>query len=257
MMNYLKSEWYRVIHGSELYRMTGILCAVVLAMNVLLYAMTFTDDMFPYATVRFSLSNLMYTLTALFVLGSVLAAMLYADDRKNGTMKNAIVHGCSRTSLFIGKCIVSLAAGFICMVVVLAVYIGSAALLLEGPAVEPSVDLLVAIVAALPSTAAIVVLAVALDGFFSKTTSAVVAFVAIVFVIPQAIAIVGMRYEPIAELASWLPSVLHGYNVGVFPLDFAKPWEQAFGWAKCMIVGFGWLAVFAGIGLWRARRIEL
>ena len=66
-----------------------------------------------------------------------------------------------------------------------------------------------------------------------------------------------MRYEPIAELASWLPSVLHGYNVGVFPLDFAKPWEQAFGWAKCMIVGFGWLAVFAGIGLWRARRIEL
>lgn len=257
MMNYLKSEWYRVVHGKELYLMCGILSAVVLAANVILYAMTFVEDGFPYASVRFSLSNLLYMMTVLFALGGVLVAVLYADDRKNGTMKNAIVHGCSRTSLFIGKSLVSVAAGLVCMAVVLVVYIGSAALLLEGPAAEPSIELVMAVVAALPSVVAIVVLAVALDGFFSKTTTAVVAFVVIVFVIPQALALIGLRYEPVAELASWFPAVLFGNDVGVWPLDFTMPWNQLFGWLKCMLVGFGWLAVFAVAGLWRARKVEL
>ena len=139
----------------------------------------------------------------------------------------------------------------------LVVYIGSAALLLEGPAAEPAVELLMAVVAALPSVVAIVVLAVALDGFFSKTTTAIVAFVVIVFAIPQVLALIGLRYEPIAELASWFPAVLFGNDVGVWPLDFTMPWEQLLGWAKCMVVGFGWLAVFAVAGLWRARRVEL
>ena len=140
MLNYMKSEWYRIVHGKELYLITGILSAVVLAANVILYAMTFVEDAFPYASVRFSLSNLLYMMTMLFALGGVLVAVLYADDRKNGTMKNAIVHGCSRTSLFIGKSLISVAAGLICMAAVLVVYIGSAALLLEGPAAEPAVE---------------------------------------------------------------------------------------------------------------------
>ena len=257
MLNYLKSEWFRIVNGRELYLVTGILCAVVLAANVLLYAMTLVDDAFPYATVRFSLSNLLYGLTMLFALGGLLVAVLYADDRKNGTMKNAIAHGKSRASLFLGKSIISVVVGIMIMAVVLVVYIGSAALLLEGPVAEPAGELLVSVVAALPSVIAIVVLAVALDGFFPKTTTAIVAFIVIVFLIPQLLALVGLRYEPIAELASWLPTVLFGNDVGVWPLDFTMPWDQVFGWVKCMIVGFGWLAVAAVVGLWKSRKVEL
>ena len=36
MLNYLRSEWYRILHGREIYLFTGVLCAIVLAANVLL-----------------------------------------------------------------------------------------------------------------------------------------------------------------------------------------------------------------------------
>lgn len=131
MLNYVKSEWYRIVHGRELYLFTGALCAIVLAGNVLLWVMSTTPD-FPYATVRFSMSNLISMLTLLFFMAGLLVWVLFADDRKDGTFKNAIVHGCSRRDLFVGKCLVATALGLCVMAVVLAVYVGSAVLLLEG-----------------------------------------------------------------------------------------------------------------------------
>ncbi len=67
MLNYMKSELYRIVRGRELYLFTGMLCAIVLAANVMLWAMASAPD-FPYATVRFSLSNLISMLPSLFLL---------------------------------------------------------------------------------------------------------------------------------------------------------------------------------------------
>ena len=57
MLNYLRSEWCRILHGREIYLFTGVLCAIVLAANVILWAMADVPN-FRYSTVRFSLSNL-------------------------------------------------------------------------------------------------------------------------------------------------------------------------------------------------------
>ena len=84
MLNYTKSELYRIVHGRELYLFTGVLCAIVLLSSVLLWAMASTPD-FPYATVRFSLSNLISMLPSLFLLAGLLVWVLFADDRKDGT----------------------------------------------------------------------------------------------------------------------------------------------------------------------------
>ncbi len=257
MMNYLKSEWYRIVRGKEIYILTGVLCAIVLAANLLMYAMTFVEDGFPYATVRFSLSNLLGMLPLLFVLAGVLVAMLYADDRETGVFKNALACGYSRTILFAGKCIVSFAVGLLCMAVVLVVYIGSAVLLLEGPAAEPVALLLTAIAAALPSTAAIVVLVVGLYGFFPKTDVAIVVFAAIVFVVPPVLSVLGLKFELVAEFAQWVPGVIFGNEVSEVFTGGTLPWDKPFGWARCLLSGFLWLILFAATGLWRARRVEL
>ena len=44
MLNYTKSELYRIVHGRELYLFTGVLCAIVLLSSVLLWAMASTPD---------------------------------------------------------------------------------------------------------------------------------------------------------------------------------------------------------------------
>ena len=162
MLNYTKSELYRIVHGRELYLFTGVLCAIVLLSSVLLWAMASTPD-FPYATVRFSLSNLISMLPSLFLLAGLLVWVLFADDRKDGTFKNAVADGCSRRDLFVGKCLVSTGLGLASMMVILAVYVGSAVLLLEGPADAVPI-LLKGVAAALPFTVACVVLGAARGG---------------------------------------------------------------------------------------------
>ena len=181
MLNYTKSELYRIVHGRELYLFTGVLCAIVLLSSVLLWAMASTPD-FPYATVRFSLSNLISMLPSLFLLAGLLVWVLFADDRKDGTFKNAVADGCSRRDLFVGKCLVSTGLGLASMMVILAVYVGSAVLLLEGPADAVPI-LLKGVAAALPFTVACVVLGVAVCSVLPKTSAAFLVWLAIVAIV--------------------------------------------------------------------------
>ena len=200
MLNYMKSELYRIVHGRELYLFTGVPCAIVLASSVLLWAMASTPD-FPYATVRFSLSNLISMLPSLFLLAGLLVWVLFADDRKDGTFKNAVADGCSRRDLFVGKCLVSTGLGLASMTVILAVYVGSAVLLLEGPADAVPI-LLKGVAAALPFTVACVVLGVAVCSVLPKTSAAFLVWLAIVAIVPSALHAVGMVVEPVGAHAS-------------------------------------------------------
>ena len=257
MLNYMKSEWYRIVRGKELYLLTGILCAVVLAANVLLWAMSHTPD-FPYSTVWFSLSNLISSLGMVFMMAGLLVWLLFGDDRKDGTFKNAIAQGLARRDLFIGKCLVSLAFGLMSMVAVLVVYIGSAVLLLGGPAAEPVTFLLKGVAAALPFTAASVILAVAVCATLSKPTEAFLVWIAVVFLVPMALNMVGRLVEPVAALANWLPANFFANEV-VINMGGAAVflWDTPEGLAKCLIAGLAGIAVFAAVGLWRAQKTEL
>lgn len=256
MLNYMKSEWYRIVHGRELYLFTGALCAIVLAGNVLLWAMSSTPD-FPYATVRFSMSNLISMLTLLFFMAGLLVWVLFADDRKDGTFKNAIVHGCSRRDLFVGKCLVATTLGLGAMAVVLAVYVGSAVLLLEGPA-EAVFILLKGVAAALPFTVACIVLGVAVCSALPKTITAFLVWLAIVSIVPGVLGVIGMGVEPVARLASWLPANFFASEVAINQSGLAQfLWDTPAGLAKCLIAGFSGIAVFGVVGLWRASKAEL
>ena len=96
MLNYTKSELYRIVHGRELYLFTGVLCAIVLLSSVLLWAMASTPD-FPYATVRFSLSNLISMLPSLFLLAGLLVWVTKTSaDALEKTIKPALRSPSSR-----------------------------------------------------------------------------------------------------------------------------------------------------------------
>lgn len=256
MLNYMKSEWYRIVRGRGLYLFVGTLCAIVLAGNVLLRAMAATPD-FPYATVRFSMSNLISMLGLLFFMAGLLVWVLFADDRKDGTLKNAIAHGCSRRDLFLGKCIVATALGFASLAVVLAVYIGSAVLLLEG-STEAAAILLKGVAAALPFTVACIVLGVAVCSALPKTVTAFLVWLAVVSIVPAVLNVIGLGVEPVGRLASWLPSIFFSNEVAINQSGLAQfLWDTPEGLAKCLIAGFAGIAVFGAVGLWRAGKAEL
>ena len=118
MLNYARSEWYRITRGCEFYAFTGVLCGLGLAANLLLFGVGSSDPDFPYATVRFSLSNVICAPSLSFFVAGLLVWNLFSDEGKDGTFKNAVSHGLSRRDLFLGKCLVSTALGLICLAAV-------------------------------------------------------------------------------------------------------------------------------------------
>ena len=257
MLNYMKSEWYRIVHGYEVYVFTGVLCAIVLAANVLLYGFGATDPYFPYNTVRFSMSNLISTLSMLFIVAGLLTWVLFADDGKDGTFKNAVAAGCTRRDLFVGKILVAVVVGFASMAIILAVYIGSAMLLLEGSA-EAVVILLKGVASALPFVVACVVLGVAVCATLPKTVTAFLIWMTVILVVPSALNMLGMAFEPAASLASWLPANFFSSEVFINQSGAAEfLWDTPAGLAKCLIAGFAGIAIFGAVGLWRASKTEL
>ncbi|WP_232050954.1 ABC transporter permease subunit [Arabiibacter massiliensis] len=257
MLNYMKGEWYRIMRGKEVYLVAGILSLLAIAANALEFAMTFVDPDFPYATVRFNLGIVTSSLSSLFLIAGMLVWFLYAEDRKNGTLKNALSYGCSRAAVFAGRCIVSSLAGLVCLAVVLVAYVGSAVLLLEGPALPPVVDLLAGVAAALPSTLAAVALMAAVLAHCKSTSSALVVWVVVLFVIPYTLRMVGLLVEPVAAVAGWLPPNFFATEAVVSMSGSSLLWNEPAGLAKCLIAGFVGLAAFSAVGVWRARKIEL
>ena len=257
MINYIRSEFYRILHTKEIYLFNLFLTAGVLALNGGIHVAAATLPNIRYAKVQFVLSFLTGSMDFLFVAGAVMAVLLFSGERRNGVMKNAVAYGMSRSSLFFGKCIVSFVMAFFSMVLLTAVYIVSAVLLLEGPA-QPYVELMLEGIAAnLPFAAAAVILAVAFIQFFEKELIAGLAWVAVIYLIPSICYSTGFQFETMARIAAWMPRnyLLTGVTAGMSGYECL--WSEPEGALKCVIAGVIGIVVFLILGALINRRKEI
>ncbi len=258
MRNYINSEWYRVTHTPTIYVFTGVLAGLTLLFNLLLCFLDKVDPTFPYGTVAFSLSNLVWMMTMLFYMGMILVYLIFADDKKNGSLKNSIAFGISRTEIFLGKCVVSTLISLISLAVILAVYLGSAVLLLE-PGVEPhAVKItLQGVACVIPMAVASEVLGIAFCNFCQKEVVAGIDWYVVMVAIPQICFTIGLKFEPWAKIAAWMPNNYLSKEIMVNMSGWSCLWQTPEGVAKCLISGFIGLIVFLAFGLIISKKQEM
>lgn len=258
MRNYIKSEWYRVTHTSTIYVFTGVLAGLTLLLNLALWFLDKVDPTFPYGTTAFSLSNLVNMMAMLFFVGAILVYLIFAEDRKNGSLKNSIAFGISRTEIFVGKCVVSTLISLISLAVILIVYLGSAVLLLE-PGVEPhAVKItLQGVACMIPMAVASEVLALAFCGFCQKEVMAGIDWYVVMIIIPRICFFIGLEFEPLAKISAWMPSNYLGQEIVVNMSGWSCLWQTPEGIAKCLISGFIGLIVFLAFGLLVSKKQEV
>lgn len=130
MMNYTKSEFYRIFITKEIYAAAGLLAGIALLLNAALYF--FGNS---YANTSFSYSNLVANPMVFAFMGMIIPFLFYEGGKRNGNLKNTVAGGISRVKIFAGECVVSLAVSTLLMAVTMGVWVLSANLLLEkaGP----------------------------------------------------------------------------------------------------------------------------
>lgn len=257
MLNYMKSEWYKTIHGRGFYLAGGVMCGLVLLMNLILWGSNHFITDFPYGTFRFSLNTFTAQPIWMIALGSTIAGVLFIDDRKSGIIKNAVAYGIPREQILIGKWLVSLASSLILMCVVFAVYVGSAYLLLENPEWEPFRQMIMALVSALPFSIAAMMLMLGLGVTLEKETAMMLWWMAVIYFIPMAVDILGMYFKAFEKISGWLPYTFLRSEVLVTRGTYQCLWNTPEGFLKCMVTGVIGIVVFGAWGMIKFRKQQM
>lgn len=257
MLNYMKSEWYRVTHCSTIYTLTFVLAVLTLVLNGVLYVLGKMDAGFPYGTVSFSLSNLVCSLPVIFFTGLVVVGLLFFNDKRNGLLKNALASGISREKMFLARCVVCVAASFISLAVILVVYIGSAVLLFPMGVEPDAVGILLrGVLYTLPMAVACQILAVAFLDFMDKELIGCLGWYIFVGLIPKCCALLGLRFPMWKRVADWMPVNFFSQGANVNMSGWNCMWETPDGMAKCLIAGSVGLVVFLVLGFSMCRKQE-
>ncbi len=257
MMNYIKSEFYRVFHSREIYCFIGILAFLAFLFNAILFWFRRMDD-FPYGITSYSYSNLVASPLVFGMMGAVVGMLLYEGNRRNGNLKNTVAFGISRAKIFIGECVVATVSATISMVIILAVYIISAAAFLEQAGPVTLNDLMTEIPAVFLIAVACLISGIVCIEAFAKTSAGIIMWAAIWMIIPQILFYIGLRVDILYKIAMWMPNNFFGTaGMSVNMGQCITVWGTAEGMAKCLISGAVGIVVFLAAGVLLLRKKEL
>ena len=256
MLNYIKSEIYRITHSGSFYAMLVIFAAIPAVMNVLLYIFGKTLPYFRYGITSFSFSNVVTTPMIFCFCALVVVYILYERTRKNGTMKNLIAFGISRQKIFLAQCIVSTFVCAVVLVVTEAVYIGSALLLLpiEGPVTAWDMVSEVGAVSLVALSA--LVLGVVIVQRCDRSSTGVLIWLCVFYFIPQILYYIGLVVEPVGEIAMWLPQNFFSV-MQVNMQECSVIWDTPQGLLRCLAAGLIGIFVFGAYGIVSLRKQEI
>lgn len=254
MMNYIKSEFYRISHTNGVYLFTGVLAVIAMLLNAALY---FFGD--KYATTSFSYSNFVANPMVFAFMGAVIAYFLYDGSRRNGNLKNTIASGISRITIFAGECIVSAIISTVVMLLISGVWIVCAQLLLDNTGPVQLHDFMLEIAVMYLISIASLISAMVFIEVFDNSIVGMLLWLSIWFILPEVLMYLGIRFEMILDIAMWLPNnffnMINGSHVNM--QECITVWDTIDGIMKCVLSGIAGILVFSISGFVFLRKKDL
>lgn len=204
MINYIKSELYRVTHMKGVY--IFILCCMSIAnlLNVILALGSGHWEGYKNRTIDLSFALFTYGLQLVFIMACALADIIFAKENKNDTLKNAISFGLSVKKLFFGKIFVTVIIGMVSLILIEGSYIGSACLLLKNTGIDAIIYLLRNTLVCLPVIIASVVSMMAILFLVENETYASWIWFGIFYILPKILKLIQSKFEIIMKINNWM-----------------------------------------------------
>ena len=256
MLNYIKSELYRITHSATLYVIMLGFAVAPLLLNLMLFSFTISNPDFAYSTTSFSYSNIVANPMFFCIAALILVFALYEGNKKNGNYRNIVASGISREQIFIGQFVVCFISSIVVMTITVAIYIFSAEFLLRKTGPVSFMDLLNEVSAVTPIAVSALILAIVVIMLFDKTFWGVVSWYSILFLIPQMLFYLSLKIESLRSIAMWMPNNFFN-RMEVNTIQSNPIWNTSSGLATCLIAGFIGIVVFSILGIAAVRKKEL
>lgn len=275
MLNYIRAELYRLFRRPGLYVTMLVLCAAPIAFNCFLAFFDWEAYGTDNGLTGISYAGWMSSAQFFMIMGAIIPGLLYTNARKYGDLKNTIAFGVSRVQIFAGKCVVSILLATLVLAVLLAVWIGSAEILLAHSDFPRIMDVLLSVPVLYLIACANAITIVLFMELIERDIFTAIAWAAIWCILPTILNTLGMRFDLLAEIANWMPyrflqeipttttTIASGEALGgTFSVSVAETnttflWYTASGLEKCLVSGVVGTVLFSALGWILLRRRDL
>lgn len=246
MLNYLKSEFYRIIRLKSVYATFAFCAAFIMLFNGALFY--FRNEVgFRYATTKYSFSFIYTSMPILIYIVYMVCSVVIDDEFKSRTLKNSVAAGVKRNTIYFGRFIIEIIIGMIFYVLLNLLHIMLGLALLENSGGEYLHILLRSLIACIPIYIACAAICHCLYYILDNAINVIFAFVVIVTLIPKAIGLAGMKISFLSKINEWLMASLlepkwdEAYNLTL-------SWDTTNGFIRGYIAGIIGIIVFSAIG---------
>jgi ABC-2 type transport system permease protein len=258
MINYLKSEFYRLLRSKGSYLFIVICSLLVMSANIVLAAVKHSDPKFNYATTEVAFSFYYTSFTIIFILCLTVVSIVFGNEYSNHTMKNSISYGISRGGLYFGKLTAELIYAIIAFLIISGLYIASAYLLLENSGIGHLQLMLKATIAALPLLFYAIAVSNCFLFIFDSNGSAIGSTIGVMIAFPIICNYLAIKFHLFAELAKILPwNLVNKLDFDIEKFQLIFPWEGNDGYFRYWIYGLSWMLLFAVLGFYVYRKKEI
>lgn len=259
MLNFIKSEYYRMIHTTGIRVFFGILSVLTI---LLISGISIVETQ--YHTTSFSYSILVSSPMFFTLMGMLTASILYEDSKRNGIIKNSIANGIPRGKVFFSQCIVSITTATVIMTIVLTLWIFMTELFLDKTGPVHMTDLLMEIPAIYLIAVSSIVLTIVLCLCFQNGAFIFFTWLFVFFIFPTILLKFGIavsahfKTDFIYNIAMWMPSNFFQINTANVNMSSCiTAWDTTGGMLRCIIAGISGIIISMAIGFRHIRKADL
>ncbi|MDK2807615.1 MAG: type transport system permease protein [Clostridiales bacterium] len=253
MLNYMKSEMYRAVKNRNLILFMGACMGILFALVMVLVYFT-KDPKFPYATVKFALSNIYMSMSTMLLLTVAIAAIIDNNEYKNHTLKHSVSFGMKRIHIFLARFIAMVLNATIVYLIITGFFVLISGLFLQQDDFFNQIMNLTRISLASFSC---LVSGIAITYVFllliENPITAAMWIVVVLTVLPRLMALLGMKVPLFARLNAYTPLIC--LSIGGEMITSTATNVHAV-LVSCL-VGLGWTVAFLIVGAICFERIEL
>ncbi|HHY24921.1 MAG TPA: ABC transporter permease [Clostridiaceae bacterium] len=248
MINYLKSERYRLTRKISLHITSIVACALIIVAGFVLYFFGKNEANFPYATSYFFYANVVNGGTLIFSIVLLVNSSLTGKDLS--TLKQSLSFGISRSTIFWSKLILTF------MYFLLLCFIGMILMGVLGETLftgsEPYLkSFLLASVNMFPIVFSAFMLVHVMQMNRIGTVYTIIVILVIYTASDNIVNLMFRLVGPLDELYKWTPSALLNENAFAFMEN-----TISFSW-NSWLVGIGLSIIFLAIGLWQFNKKDI
>lgn len=257
MLNYMKSEFYRIFHSKEVYLLTAIFTGLITAYNVILYLCQALPD-FQYNNTWHSYGMIDTNMAVCIYLIIVICSMLDGSSIHN--MKNTALFGVSRSVIYFGRMIVNSCVCLVMYLYLMGLHFFLGKLLLEDSGSEAVWIFVRSTFACIPMFLGVVAVYHCCIFMSRNNITAAALMIIVLVVVPMGVKVIGFQVEAAKRISDMLIYNLMGVEFvetaeGYYSRFFS--WDTGTGVVKCIVAGISAIVIFSLIGIKYFQKKEI